>query len=263
MNQVSEGLWSPSRWIGVVSAVFLLQIALIWVLGSRRIDLVSNKPFETSILLQPNFYAQPSAVEAQEPAFLALPNVCGFSGDAWLKYEPSAHQLTEWTEPPHWLALPAHVENLGDAVSEFARNSSPPLLRVADQPVPWNAAAELPLSPIPLPEISRLEFDGLLLDASVQLPALPSWQSNEAVSNSIVRVAFERVGQPFSCVLLSKSGLKEADDYALRLANSLRYRAAGLDERNGDTLRFGKLIFYWHTVPAPLVPRGVTSIPVP
>ena len=114
-----------------------------------------------------------------------------------------------------------------------------------------------------MPEISRLEFDGLLLDAAVQLPALPSWQSNEAVSNSIVRVAFDHTGQPFSCVLLSKSGLKEADDYALRLATSLRYRTSGLDERDGDKLQFGKLIFFWHTVPAPVMPRGVTSIPVP
>ena len=259
MNQLSESLWSPFRWVGVVSAVFLLQIALIWALGTQRIPMLPNKPFETSILLQPDFYTRPSAVEGQEAAFLALPNVRGFSGDAWLKYEPPAHRLTEWTEPPQWLALPAHVENLGATVSEFAQNSRPPLLRVADLPLPWNPAAESPISPVPLPEMSRLEFDSLLLDPSVHLPALPSWQSNEAVSNSIVRVAFDHTGQPFSCVFLSRSGLNEADDYALRLATSLRYRASGLDERDGDKLRFGKLIFYWHAVPAPIMPRGVTS----
>ena len=262
----TEAAWPPSRWLAFVVGVFVLQIALIWALGDRRFTSAPVKPFGMSVALLPEINATTSASEAHEPAFLALPNVRGFSGEAWLKYQPPAHQLAEWHEPPPWLSLALHVETLGAAISELAVKSRPPPLRVADQPLPWSPAAELPIAPVPFPAHSRLEFTGgVLPDTLVQIPTLPSWQSNEAVSNSVVRVAFDQAGRPFSCVLLSKSGLKEADDYALRLATGLRYRSTGLPSHRDarDLLNFGTLIFQWHTVPLPASPspRGVTSIP--
>jgi hypothetical protein len=267
MNQttVAEGSWPPLRWAVFSGIVFVLQLALIWLLGDRRLSIPATGEFGASVRLQPEWHASAAAAEGQDPASLALPSGHGFSGEAWLEYKPPTHRLAEWDETPAWLSLGTHVRVVGARISDLAGKSQPPLLRVADEPLPWTPAVESPVPPVSFPEHSRLEFaGGVVLDPAVQSPTLPSWQSNDVVSNSIVRVAFDRAGRPFSCVLLGKSGLKDADDYALRLATALRYRASALPDisETSENLHFGKLIFQWHTVPPPIMPRGVTSLPL-
>jgi hypothetical protein len=247
--------WSPFRWVLWVAAIFTGQLLIIYVIGERGLHLVPQAPFATSISLQPDL----SSPELPDPALLALPSSSGFSGEAWLKYSSQQYHLTELPQLPGWLALTNHLQTLGASIAQFAAEARPPVLRIADQALPESALAEPAISPLPLPSRSRLELEGVIVEAPP--PALPSWQSSEMLGQSVVWLAFDRTGKPFSSVLLASSGLKQADDYALRLTTTLRFRPAVSSRYNAasDQLIFGKLIFHWRT--APVSTRGVTSLP--
>jgi len=259
-SQPLEGAWSPAKWVAIVAVIFVVQAAMIWALGERPRPIKPTRPFGASIALWSGSVAP--AGSAEDPTLLALPAANGFSGDAWLNYSQQQHRLAEWAEAPGWLALSDHLQTPGASLSQFAAEQRPPPLRLADQGLPRNSAAEPLIPPVPLPDRSRLQLeDNVALDSSMTIPDLPSWQSNESVSNSIVRVAFDNAGKPFSCILVGTSGLKEADDYAIGYARSLRFRDPPGVQIGRDALRFGKLTFQWHTVPASTSLRSVTSLP--
>jgi hypothetical protein len=88
-------------------------------------------------------------------------------------------------------------------------------------------------------------------------PALKSWPASDLLTNSEVRVAVDPDGYVMSAVLLSRSGLPEADIKAFELAKSTRFQPLrkrkpgelpAADEGDFDV---GTLIFQWHTVPEP------------
>jgi hypothetical protein len=251
--------WSLSRWALCVAAIFSVQIAVIWVLGERGVTSRPANPFGTTVRFEPELSRARGAAEIPDPASLALPSASGFSGDAWLNYHPPTHSLAEWTEPPRWLRLSDYVALRPASVSRLVAESRAPL-RIADEPLPWSSSADTLVARLPLPEHSRLEFEGdIVLDGGVTLPELPSWPGNEPIGKSVVRVAFHQTGAPFSCVLVDRSGLDEADKYAIALATGLRFRSP-IGARSDGGLRFGKLVFHWHTVPTSANLRGVTSL---
>ena len=257
MSATPEGGWSRTKWVLVCGFILAGQCLLIRALGPGQSPAPSRQPFGMTITLQPETIGN----RGEDPALLALPGSSGFSGDAWLNYPPATHRLLEWSESPRWLSLGDYSHNLGLAFLDFAAANRSAPLRLADEPLPRNAPGEPPALPLPLLERSRLAIEGDLRLETI--PELPSWQSGEVVSNSVIQVAVQPTGHPFSCVLLTTSGMKEADAYAMRLALTLRFRPAKLARNNpgNEPLAFGKLIFQWHTVPAPPLLRSAPTAP--
>lgn len=248
--------WSLRRWICSVGTVIALQVGLVFFLGQREQPLPERPLFRTTIQLAVDERSgqPPGTLEGlEDPALLALPNLRGFSGPAWLQFTPPDYQPEEWSEPPHWLAL--EDGSLSSTFSHFlATNTlSPPL--VADKPLPPLPRFEPNFPNEPVPEQSSLRVEGEL--AARPLLArleLKSWPNGEMLSNSVVQAVVNAEGFTLSAVLLTSCGLKEADLYALKLASDARFLPAPRADRRADgpgRLTWGKLIFQWHTLPLP------------
>src|SRR5207245_1360307 len=200
--------------------------ALILLHGERRRPVQSPPNVATKIpLAADGSSAQPFAglPAVSDPTAFALPNAHGFSGAAWLTFAPLTYQLTDWTEPPRWLAL--DERHLGQAFAAFvATNASPPLL-IADKPLPRLTASAVyaPADPLPTQSVLRLEDDLARRPLVAPMP-LPSWPHTDVLTNSIVQLLVDAEGQTLSAVLLATSGLSEADDYALKLAGGARFQ---------------------------------------
>jgi hypothetical protein len=83
--------------------------------------------------------------------------------------------------------------------------------------------------------------------------------SNSLLSNSVVQFAVNRAGQVVSAVLLSGSGLKEADDSALTNVNVLRFRPSGTA---ASDFEWGTATFYWKSVAPPPPQKPATTPPL-
>jgi len=248
--------WTTRRWLRTVALAFLAQAALIFLLVERQRPVPSPPTFATRIQLAADDssalpLAESSAVS--DPTAFALPNSHGFSGAAWLTFAPLAYQLTDWTEPPRWLAL--DERHLGQAFAAFvATNASPPLL-IADKPLPRLTAAVIYAAAEPLSTQSVLRLEDDLARRSLVAPLpLPSWPNTDVLTNSIVQLLVDAQGQTLSAVLLAASGLSEADDYALKLAGGAHFQPLRRPDGRPDVtgpLSWGRMIFQWRTIASP------------
>jgi hypothetical protein len=249
--------WTRRRWIYAVAAAFAVQALFVFSLGSRTRPAPQRPQFPTAIQLVGEGWTARHATDVlqfDDPTLLALPNLHGFSGSAWLRFPPLEYQPGEWSDSPHWIELDSAM--LGGVFSHFVASSSvrPPL--VADKPLPTLQRYEPNFPNEPVPARSRLRVEGPLAGRPLlTMPELPSWAHSELVSNSVVRVAVSRDGCTFSPLLLTESGYPEADLRALKIANELRFLPATNDGPTGqspDAMTWGKLFFQWHTLPSPL-----------
>lgn len=246
--------WSRHRWIYSVGALFLLQIGLVIQFGRRPEPLPERPIFRTAIQLavEENAMRQVAVqAEREDPLLLALPTLRGFSGPAWLEFSQPSYQPEEVQEPPHWLTLPP--SSLGAVFSAFvATNTVSPLL-VADKPIPRLPRYEPNFSHDSLPLKSRLQIEGELARRPLLSSAeLPSWPHPEVLSNSVVQVAVDLDGVANFAALLTQSGSKEADAYALAWVGRMRFQLLPREPlRRSDNapLTWGRCIFRWHTLP--------------
>jgi TonB family protein len=133
-------------------------------------------------------------------------------------------------------------------------NALPPI-RIGDKSMPELAG----LQPRPSAELefpkSELRVAGALARRKlVAAPELPSWPYTEVLTNSVVQLFVDGDGTPISAALVSGSGLKAADNYALAAAKRLRFRPS----RTGEAVTSGTANFLWQTLPP-----GVTNIASP
>src|SRR6266446_2278968 len=203
--------WTTRRWIQTVALAFLVQAALIFLLVERQQPVPSPPKFGTKIQLAADGSSARSLGElsaVSDPAAFALPNAHGFSGAAWLTFAPLTYQLTDWTEPPRWLAL--DERHLGQAFAAFvATNASPPLL-IADKPLPRLTAAVIYAAAEPLSTQSVLRLEDDLARRSLVAPLpLPSWPNTDVLTNSIVQLLVDAQGQTLSAVLRSEEHTSE------------------------------------------------------
>jgi hypothetical protein len=250
--------WSRRRLVCTSAVIFAVQVVLILWLGQRARRLPQRPAFRTTITLVPQGVPAEQfegRIALEEPALFALPSLNGFSGPAWLKYPPLDYQPPEYSEPFRWLAL--EEQSLGATFSHFlATNVISPLL-IADKPLPPLQRYEPNYPNEPVPAQSRLRVEGELAARSLKAwPAIKSWPHWQLLSNTTVQAAVDGDGSTLFATLLSESGLKEADDYALMLAGQARWRPIPRSNRSAgevaeDPLSWGRLIFQWHTLPVP------------
>jgi TonB family protein len=80
---------------------------------------------------------------------------------------------------------------------------------------------------------------------------LPSPAYNDVIAPTVVQVLVDAAGHIVSTVMLAGSGVDSADQRALDLARAARFFPA-----SGPAL--GRIIFNWHTVPAPVSAPAVS-----
>lgn len=237
------------RWLVWVLVVFGAQVGIILWLGARRPPAV--RPVVDGVSLSVARGTHLDLVAYQDPTLFALPHRRGFSGAAWLHAPPLRLPTFEWPDEPRWLAL--STIRLGQAFQDHMASNSFVSLPAPDQSRP-DLTLPPPVAFQLLPERSTVRVEGALAD---RLPSrafnVSPWPHTDLLAPSVVQVVVDPQGWPVSVGLLSSSGLKAADDQALREARSARFqnrppRAAENGSRHQE-LAWGKLVFQWQTLP--------------
>jgi hypothetical protein len=191
-------------------------------------------------------------IALSDPTIFALPHRQGFSGPAWMEIPPVPSRSFESVGEPQWLALP--LEQLGKLSDSFRETNQPDVLTTLAlfEPEPAPESLFVPL----LREKSQLLFgEGLTGRQLKTLPKLRSWPHSDILTNTVVKLLVSGDGLPASpAVLLSSSGLKAADDYALAEANAARFEpilneGPGRNKSPLSNLTWGTMIFEWQTLP--------------
>jgi hypothetical protein len=243
-------VWTWRRWCVFIALIFCLQLGFIFLLGDRsrpRFRTTSPAP-KLGVLENPSS----ELIALTDPTLFALPHQVGFSGPAWMKMPPVPARSFEWNEEPSWLALP--IGQLGNVGVTDAETNQTELLTLAlFEP---EATASEPVFVISSRQKSEFQLgEGLERRRLKTVPKLPSWPHSEFLTNSVVRLFISGDGVPVSTpVLLSSSGLKTADDFALAQASAARFEPI-INEgpnRSASPLAnstWGTMIFQWQTLP--------------
>jgi hypothetical protein len=243
---------SGRRWWGLVTLIFVVQLALIFWLG----DTSRSSPGRTVPAFTFKLAGSASAelLALNDPTLFALPHRQGSVGPASsVTPRPDAHSF-QWPEPTNSLRLA--VDQLGTAFSHYIETNEFNSLQL-----PASVRPKLTLPSLPPPAVSAerstLFLEGDLAPRRLIAPLpLRSWTNLDILANSVIRIAVDADGRPVAPTLLSRSGSSEADQYALEQARAARFEP--LRRNPADTaphlaadFRWGTMVFRWHTVPQP------------
>jgi TonB family protein len=243
--------WGPARWRGTVGLLFLLQLALLFLFGAKKMPPARLSERSTQLKIVPGARQERELavfLTVEDPTLFALPGPYGFTGPAWLHTPAFEYKLTNWTESPHWLEL--ELSSLAETVKLDGPTASEMLRPIHDQLEPPLARPEL-LGPKPIYK-SELRLEGELasrgLESTVQLPAQ---RHSDVLNPTVIQAGIDPDGRVLSANVWSKSGAPEADATALKIAKGLLFRPIPPNERTGGTLSWGRLIFRWFTEEPP------------
>ena len=197
-----------------------------------------------------------------DPTIFSRAHPNGFSGPAWLTIPAPEYRAPETAESPQWLALvPAQ---LGEAFRAYVRTNQPATFTVTIRPQPaLTHATETRDSTVAT--VSVVQVEGPLAARKlINFPLLPAQTNAVILTPSEVQLLVDARGDPFSAVLVKSSGYKPADQLAVTLARNAQFandRDALPRSANDPNVGVvsGRMIFPWHTVPAPSSANGTTN----
>jgi len=197
-----------------------------------------------------------------DPTIFSRAHPEGFSGPAWLSIRVQPSDPDTNTAPQQWLALAS--AQLGETFRGYAETDRLATLSIAFRPQP--ALTQPSTAPDSMmATVSSVELkDALAKRALINSPPLPSQTNADILLPSEVKVLVDARGNTISAVLLKSSGLKVADQLAVRLALNAQFTPArdvpsrSLDEPNKGVVP-GRMIFHWYTVPAPASSGGSSN----
>lgn len=234
--QPSES-WSRNRWIAIIAFIFATHIALIYLFGEKK-PVIPRAVTNVPTLQLANDADELLALN--DPTLFALPHQRDFAAAVWLKTPAVKPPSFRWTEPPRWLPLSA--DGLGAAFARLMQTNF-----FASYPLDFKPALMLstPTSPVAplLAQNSTMQIEGEL--AHRQLPvqvSLTNWPFADVLQPCIVQALVDAAGKVTSTVVLTSSGYDAADQRALAIARTLRFKPAA-------SLTMGRITFNWHTVP--------------
>jgi TonB family protein len=236
--------WTRARWLKLIALVFALHIALIFLFGERQ-PIVPRAVTHAPMLKLANDAGELLALN--DPTLFALPHQRDFASAVWLQTPAVPPPHFGWTEDPRFLTLPA--DGLGVIFGQFMQTNTFASYPLDFKPAPELRVPVLLIEPL-LAQTSTLQIEGGL--AQRQIPGqinLPAWPFPDVLAPSLVQVLVDTAGNVISTVLLTPSGYDIADQRALELARTLRFKPA-------SHLAVGRIIFNWHTLPVvtPAVP---------
>jgi len=257
--------WSKRQWSYAIVSAGIAQVALILFFGGRPQAPLASPRFNTDVYSAVDPWSAQQLAQLptlNDPALFALPSLQGFSGSAWLTFAPPEHRLNDWTEPARWLAL--NPTWLADRFAHLAAGSSPAPLLIADKPLPRPTGLDVPVPNAPLATQSDLHVEGELAQRPLLAPLeLRSWPPTEPLTNTIVQLLVDATGRPLTATLLTESGSKEADQYALAQAKSAQFEPLRRPKEMSlpdPRLSWGKLVFQWAALP-PAATNGAAARP--
>ncbi len=244
--------WSFRRWAGMVVLIFVVQLALIFWLGSRAP--IRSRPAVAGLRLRLVTSASAELRALYDPTLFTLPHPKGFSGPVWQTAPRLDYRPFEWLAPTGH--LPMTADRLGTTLPRLAETNQFGASQLPAQP---EAEPTLPkLAPLVLlKDQSVLQLEGDLAQRRLLTPPqLQPWTNLDILASSVVQVVVDADGRPVSVTLLSGSGKADADQDALKQAKAARFeplsRAPTEPGPNPTSrLTWGKMIFRWHTVPTP------------
>jgi TonB family protein len=229
--------WSRNRWLALILIAFAAHVGFILAFGERK----PAAPRTTA-----NVPALQLANESDEllalndPTLFALPHQRDFASAAWLKMLDLKPPSFRWTEPPRWLPLSA--DGLGAAFGRLMQTNFFASHQLDVKPVLTLSTPMPPVEPM-LAQNSTMQIEGDLAQRQLPMPiTLMNWPFADVLSPCVVQALVDAKGNVVSTVLLKSSDYKDADDKALAIARSLRFKPS-------PSLTIGRIIFNWHTVP--------------
>lgn len=243
--------WKGRRWWEVIMVLLIGQLAVIFWLADRKPLL--PRPGQPAPALWLTDTGSVGLLALQDPTLFATPHKQGFAGLAWLNARTQPDVSFYWSDPapPLSLAMP-RPEEIFRQYSQSNEGSPLPIGAVIH---PELSVPEVEWAGV-LPTQSTVHLDGELAGRKLMTPlALRSWTNNDILPDSIVQVLVNAEGRPLSWALISPSGNKDADNYALAQARSARFDplppAPGSKEHPLAGLAWGQVAFQWHALPAP------------
>jgi hypothetical protein len=237
---------SPGRWnrlirrTGWIIIVFLLQIGLIfWLSGNSKAAIRKASPAPSLSIVSPE---SNELVALSDPTLFALPHYRTFSGAAWLRPHSVPAQSFEWSDEPGWFQ-PSRDDFLPGTNSGGAEIEISELVKTAP-PAPPRPAVAVPAQ---FPEKSKLKILGFTR-ALVSAPSLPAWSTTNLLTNTVVRLMVDANGITRSQTILVRSGLPDADQFALNTSRNLRFapiRGAISSTNPVAGLTWGEAVFEW------------------
>ena len=244
--------WSRGHWWGLVALIFGVQLALIFWLGET--SPIRPRPAAQAFTFKLAETTSAELLALNDPTLFALPHRQGSAGPAGLRTpRPESHSF-QWPEPTNSLLLA--VDQLGTVFNRFIETNDFDSLQLPTKPKPTMTLPSLPQLGVSA-EQSTLRLEGDLAQRRPITPLLlPPWPNSDILTNSVVRIAVDAEGRPVSPTLLSRSGSREADQYALEQARAARFEPIGRNpaetaSHSTTPLSWGWMVFRWHTLPQP------------
>jgi hypothetical protein len=244
--------WARRRLWGMVALVFIVQLSLIFWLGSRT-PIRQRRP-TAALTLYLGGQAPAELQALNDPTLFTLPHPEGFSGPVWRRMPRPEFRPYEWSVPTdHY---PLAIDRLGAVFNRLLETNQFQALQL---PAQIEAAPTLPdvpaLAVLVDHSVVQLE-DGLAQRRLLAPLQLQSFTNTDILANSIVRVGVNPGGLPVSATLLSVSGSTAADQFALDQAWAARFEPLSRNSTEAILqptahLSWGRMVFRWHTVPTP------------
>jgi TonB family protein len=240
--------WSGQRWITFLIFIALAHLGFIFIFGERQPPSPKRRrPAATSQIASP--IARELAAY-QDPTLFAVPHPLTFSGLNISRPQLASSNSVVWPDEPYSLQLAA--AGLANPIAD----SSPETRETASLPQEPRVFAQpyLPAT-FPLPTQSFVRVEGPLRSRGLlNIPNLRTWPRADLVTNTIIGVTVDPAGAPASVVLLSSSGLPEADRAAIQAANRAQFEPAAATGSYAALTApsnhiAGKMVFEWRTEP--------------
>jgi hypothetical protein len=247
---VESPRWSPRRWLAMVGLIFGVQLGLIFWLGDA--SPIRERAATPALTLKLAGNAAGELLAFNDPTLFARPHPQRVPAPAWLSTPRPEVRLFGWPEPTNYLLL--SIDQLGAGFNRFVETNAFGSLPSPTMPLPELTIPEIPLQPAFAERSTvRVELDRAPRRLLTPLD-LPSWESPDILTNSVVQIVVGADGTPVSVTLLSGSGSRAADEDALQQANAARFETLGQSPfatalNPAAQLDWGRMIFRWHTLP--------------
>lgn len=242
MNVAAESVepWSRVRWATTITVVVVLHVVLVLAFSNPP-PLHRRATLNTEVILPEHVAGELQALT--DPTLLALGGPQSFSA-IWLETPRLPPVDARWKQTPQWLRLDQGT--LGDRFLAFVRSNAASLQDATFKTTPGLLPVPAQAKPTPLRAKSTMRVEGDLAHRKLlRKPDLPSWPATDLLLPSEVRVIVDARGLVVSAILLSSSGSKEADQFAMKQAWQMRFSPKP-HETETEALTVGQLVFEWH-----------------
>ena len=245
----ATGGFTRRFWLWAAAAVGI-QFLCIVLLNERGTPRVRSTDREPSVTMSEGLGGD--WAEWVQPTLFAWSGTRGFSGPTLHAAKTVTYQPPRYSEPLRFLALESDdLSGMTTAMPGQGEGLTLPPFPPSS-PAPREVPDVLVSPPLPGPSSCELS-DSLAARLLQPPPLLPAWTNADLLPDTVVQLRLDAMGTVLSCVLVARSGLAEADTFAVELARRLRFRALATTPRHRPgpvpPLVTGQATFRWQALP--------------